>query len=331
MGRVKKKLPDNLSEPLTLKVKVANDVANQSRPAKKAVASFIAPELVDVGIPQDIAGFDQKPSWDVAVRFQDLKRFGHIPDKEKLLLRKRAIEGVLNRAHQILGPVLRPQRSLVVDYRQFMEAGQRGELDVLETLDEGFSRGYSGAAITDPEVLRFDARIEKDVDIALVMDASLSMTGEKIALLAVSAAVVGLCVPSARLSLMGFDSKTRWIKRFGEELTIENVVERVLELPAGGFTNLELALQETAKAVYGQHRDRANVILITDGKYTEGGDPSYLASRFKHLNVLKIGRDQAGRELLLELTSRGNGQFFEARKISDLPRTMYGAMKTLLR
>ena len=331
MGRVKKKLPEDLAEPFTLRVKPSNDSAGKSQPVKKAVASFIAPELVDVGTPQDIAGFEQKPSWDVAVRFQDLKRLGNIPDKEKRLLRKRAIEGVLNRAHQILGSVLKPEKSLVVDYRLFMESGQRGELDVLETLDEGFSRGYSGAAFADADILRFDARVEKNVDIALVMDASLSMTGEKIALLAVSAAVVGLCVPSARLSLMGFDSKTRWIKKFGEELSIEDVVERVLELPAGGFTNLELALQETAKAVYGQHRDRANVILITDGKYTEGGDPSYLAARFKHLNVLKIGRDQAGRELLQELSSRGNGQFFEARKISDLPRTMYAAMKTLLR
>jgi hypothetical protein len=130
---------------------------------------------------------------------------------------------------------------------------------------------------------------------------------------------------------MGFDSKTRWIKRFGEELTVETIVERVLELPAGGFTNIELALNETFKALHSQDRDRANVILIGDGKYTEGSDPAPLAPRFKHLNALKIGRDQAGRELMLELSARGNGQFFEARRIDDLPKTMYAAMKRLLR
>lgn len=331
MGRVKKKLPSELSESLTLKVKVTNELADKQVPAKKAVAAFIAPELVDVGMPDDVSGFEQKPSWDVAVRFQDLKRLGNIPDKEKQRLRRRAVEGILDRAHQILGSVLKPEKSVVTDYRTFMESGQRGELDVLATLEEGFSRGYIDMSAVSPDILRFDARLEKDVDIALVMDASLSMTGEKIALLAVSAAVVALCVPPKRLSMMGFDSRTRWIKRFGDEMSVETIVERVLELPAGGFTNLELALTETSKAVHAQHNDKANVILITDGKYTEGGDPSYLASKFQHLNVLKIGRDQAGRDLLLELSGKGNGRFFEARKISDLPRTMYGAMKSLLR
>lgn len=264
----------------------------------------------------------------MAVRFQDLKRLGNIPPKEKQLLRARAIEGVLERAHKILGAVIKPERNVITDYRTFLAAGSRGELDVLETLDEELT---ASPAHTYEEVLRFDTRLEKNVEIALVMDASLSMRGEKIALLAVSTAVVALCVPSARVSLMGFDSSTRWIKRFGEELPIERVVERVLELPAGGFTNLELALIETSRALHQANRDHANVILISDGKYTEGADPLPLANRFRHLNVLKIGRDQAGRALLNELTTRGNGKFFEARKVSDLPKTMYGAMKMLLR
>lgn len=303
---------------------------NQSK-LNKAVSAFIAPELVDVGLPTDVSGFENKPSWDVAVRFQDLKRLGNIPDKEKALLRRRAIDGVLQRAHNILGSVIKPEQIKIVDYQLFMESGQRGELDVLATLDEDLLRGHSARTAASQEVLRFDARIEKKVDIALVMDASLSMTGEKIALLAVSAAVVGLCIPSARLSMMGFDSKVRWIKRFGEEMPIQKLVEGVLELPAGGFTNMELALKETSKALASQNRERANVILIGDGKYTEGADPAPLAMHFKHLNVLKIGRDQAGRDLMLALSAQGNGQFFEARRIDDLPRAMYGAMKRLLR
>lgn len=282
-------------------------------------------------MPSDVSGFETKPSWDVAVRFQDLKRLGNIPEKEKLVLRRRAIEGVLARAHGILGSVLKPEQSMVVDLNTFLESGSRGELDVLATLDEELARGLSRSRAVALDALRFDARVEKRTDIALVMDASLSMTGEKIALLAVSAAVVALCVPSSRLSLMGFDSKVRWIKPFGQELPIEKVVEGVLELPAGGFTNMELALQETASALARKNREKANVILIGDGKYTEGRDPSYLATRFRHLNVLKIGRDQAGRDLMTTLSSTGNGQFFEARRIEELPRTMYGAMRRLLR
>lgn len=292
---------------------------------------FVAPELLDLHVVHDASGFESKKSWDVAVRFQDLKRLGNIPPKEKQLLRRRAIEGVLERAQAVLGSVLKPERNVVTDYAGFLEAGSRGELDVLATLDEELALGGVSAQKHHQEYLRFDTRIEKQADIVLVMDASLSMRGEKIALLAVSTAVVALCVPSTRLSLMGFDSGVRTLKKFGEELSVEKIIERVLELPTGGFTNIELALQESLRAIRAAHKEHANVILISDGKYTEGADPSPLAKHFRHLNVLKIGRDQAGRELLQILTNSGNGRFFEARRIIDLPRTMYGAMKTLLR
>ena len=131
--------------------------------------------------------------------------------------------------------------------------------------------------------------------------------------------------------MMGFDSRIKWIKRFKEELTPEQIIERILELPAGGFTNIETALNETSKMLARTHRINTNVILIGDGKYTEGRDPTLLATRFKHLSVLKLGRDQAGRALLLDLSSRGNGKFYEARKFHELPKTMYNAMRALLR
>lgn len=279
----------------------------------------------DPGDTNDVSGYENKPSWDVAVRFQDLKRFAHIPDKEKKLLKKRAIQGVLDRAHALLGAVIKPEQKKIIDYKTFIDSGQKGELEIIETLDELFSKGISN------DVLRFGARVEKNNQIALIMDASLSMTGEKIALLAVAAAVVALCVPSEKLALMGFDSKVSWIKKFDQSMSIETIVEKVLDIPAGGFSNLAKALLEMSKMIEGSKYPRPNVILISDGKYTEGADPSYLSKRYKSLNVLKIGRDQAGRELLLELSSGGNGRFFEAKKIGDLPKTMYSAMRALLR
>lgn len=279
---------------------------------------------------EDISGYDKKPSWDVAVRYQDLKRLLSIPDKEKAKLKKRAVQGVLDRARRVLGSVLKPERSVTLDYREFQAAGGRGELDLSATFEEGLARGLSPGAF-DAEALRFDARVEKDQDIALVMDASLSMTGEKIALLAVAAAVVALCVPSRRLALLAFASQAKVIKPFGEELALETLVERVLEIPTMGLTNLELALKESLKLVDAAGKAGANVILITDGKYTEGKDPTPLAARFKKLHALKLGRDIAGRALLQDLVRGGNGRLFEVRRMPDLPRVMYGAMKSLLR
>lgn len=263
------------------------------------------------------------------MRYQDLKKFGHIPDKEKQRLKKRAIQGVIERARAVVGPAWRPQIQKTVDLTELASRGLEGELNISETLEETIGRGNKEHI--SEKSLRFDAKVERDTPVALIMDASLSMTGEKIALLAVAAAVVALSVPSQNLLLMGFDSKVRWIKKFGSEMSLEGIVEGVLELPAGGFTNLETALEGMSLAINSPALKRTNVILISDGKYTEGKDPTPLAKKFKKLHVLKIGRDQAGRPLLRELVRQGNGSFFEARKMADLPKTMYSAMRSLLR
>lgn len=263
--------------------------------------------------------------WDVAVRYQDLKRLGNITDRDKKKLQRLAIDSVLRKARSVLGSVMRPDEFKVLNMDEFVYAGARGELSLDETLAE------SGGQFPQVNQFRYDAKIEKKTNIAVIMDASLSMTGEKIALLGVASAVVALCVPTENLSLMGFDSRIRWIKHFDEKMSVEKVVESVLEMPSGGFTNLELALEEMTRELFAHAKPRANVILISDGKYTEGKDPTYLGEKFRHLSALKIGRDQSGKNLLVDLIAKGNGRFFEARKIEDLPRTMYSAMKALVR
>jgi Mg-chelatase subunit ChlD len=207
-------------------------------------------------------------------------------------------------------------------------------LDVLATLEEMVGRGAAGPsanATAALDSLRFEARVQKDQDVVVLLDASLSMTGEKIALLAVASAVVALCVPSRRLCLVSFASQCRTVKRFDEELSVEDIVRRVLEIPTLGLTNIEIALQEALKILDREARPAANVILVGDGKYTEGKDPSYLAGRFEKLHALKLGRDIAGRALLQDLVRHGGGRLFEVRRMPELPRVMYGALRSLLR
>ena len=299
---------------------------------EKTVLRFLSPELVSVGADEDISGFDKKPSWDVAVRYQDLKRLLSIPDPQKEKLKKRAIEGVLQRAKAILGSVMKPEKPVLLSYTEFIHSGQRGEIDLLSSFEAAFEKGINPSRqAVDIESLKFDSRQEKQNDVLLLMDASLSMTGEKIALLAVATAVVALCLPSRRLSLVSFASNAKLVKGFQEHLSISEIIARILEIPSHGLTNLEQGLSKALEVESLSHKRSANTILISDGKYTEGKDPTYLASRFEKLHALKLGRDIAGRALLRDLITQGHGQFFEARKIEDLPRTMYQAMRQLLR
>lgn len=290
---------------------------------------FATPELVSAGADEDISGYDKKPNWDVAVRYQDLKRLLSLPEEKKVKLKRRAVQGIIDRAKAAMGAVIKPEKKELLTWQEFTVRGAHGELDLSATLEEMVGRGGVESVALDS--LRFEARVQKDQDVVVLLDASLSMTGDKIALLAVASAVVALCVPSRRLCLISFSSQTRMVKRFNEVLPVETIVERVLEIPTMGLTNIEGALLEALKVLDREGRPGANVILVGDGKYTEGKDPTYLASRFRKLHALKLGRDIAGRALLQDLVRIGNGRLFEVRRMPELPKVMYGALKSLLR
>ncbi len=300
------------------------EIAEQRGPEKIEVR-FLSPELLAAGADEDISGYDKKPNWDVAVRYQDLKRLLSLPDEKKTKLKERAVQGIIERAKAAMGSVIKPEKKELLSWQEFTAKGAHGELDVTATLDEMVGRGEI------LESLRFEARVQKDRDVVVLLDASLSMTSDKMALLAVASAVVALCVPSRHLCLVSFSSQPRMVKRFDEELSVKTVVERVLEIPTLGLTNIEGALLEALKILDREGRPGANVILVGDGKYTEGKDPSYLGGRFKKLHALKLGRDIAGRALLQDLVRQGNGRLFEVRRMPELPRVMYGALRSLLR
>lgn len=289
------------------------------------------PELAASTLDDDISGYDQKPTWDIAVRYQDLKRLLALSDAQKKEFSERAVEGVISRARQVLGGVMRPEILEKMNFDEYHQDGYRGELDLLTTLDEGLGRG---ALFTDKESLYFEGRFPKKSRVFLLMDASLSMNGEKIALLAVAVAVVGLCLPSADIGLLSFSSRAKVLKEFGTKASLQEMVKAVLEMPTFGLTNLEEALR-TAQNTLEKNRDpRINVILISDGKYTEGKDPSYLAPQFKRLSALKVGRDIAGRALLQELVRCGGGDgslLFEAKRYWDLPHVLYKTLRHLVR
>ena len=273
---------------------------------------WIAPSVV-----YDLTGYDQKTSWDVSVHFQSIKRYAHVTDIVKKKLKQRAVEGILGRARDLVGQVSRPERIVSLNQKEFEERALRGEIDFDSTLESG--------------ELYFEAKEPIERKIALLMDCSMSMKGEKIALLGVAVVAVAMAVSPRSLCLLGFDSKAKWIKHFSEDLTLSEIAERILDLPAGGFTNMELGFEEMLRELDQVRAPDARVILVGDGKYTEGRDPLFLADRFRHLHVLKLGADQGGRELLKVIAERGSGRFFEARKFLDLPKTLYETVRTVSR
>ena len=111
-------------------------------------------------------------------------------------------------------------------------------------------------------------------------------------------------------------------------------MKRFFDAPSQGYTDIEegmLAALKQVAAVKGLGVQRpASTVLITDGKYTAGKDPSYLAPRFERLHVIKIGSDQSSLRLCEELALKGRGHLRQIAGYEDLPASLYSIVKGLV-
>jgi Mg-chelatase subunit ChlD len=269
------------------------------------------------GEQTDPVGHDKKDDWDLAVRFRDIQRYGYLEPKKKKEMSEQAIQAILVRARESLGPIQKPYRYQTLDARSAEEWSARGatsELDVEETLLQ-----------SEP---MFQVRLERDHGLVLILDTSLSMKGEKLALLGVTVAAVCESVPADALCILGFDSEIHAIKEFSEKIDTASAIERTLSIPAGGFTNIERGLRAARERIEGSGKHQARVILVSDGRYTEGKNPVLEARNFRMIYPVKIGKDPGGRSVMREIADSGQGRFAEVREMHELPRFLLHAIRS---
>jgi uncharacterized protein with von Willebrand factor type A (vWA) domain len=271
----------------------------------------------------DPVGHDRKDEWDLAIRFRDIQRFGYLQPKEKKEMSEKAIQSVIERARESLGPIQKPYRNEYLQQSEILAQGrghESAELDVEETLFR--------SAVEDPI---FQIRTEQLHGLVLVIDTSLSMKGEKLALLGVSVACVVMSLPAKSVAILGFDSEIHEIKKFGEVIPVAECVERVLSIPPGGFTNIEKGLNTAREWSVQSGHPQARVVLVSDGRYTEGKDPKEVAQGFPFIYALKIGKDPTGREVMRDVADSGMGKFLEVREMRELPQILLKGIRSWVR
>jgi len=274
------------------------------------------------GEQMDPVGHDRKDEWDLAIRFRDIQRFGYLQPKQRKEQSEKAIQAVMDRAHESLGPIQKPYRYEHVsesELASFPHAIQSAELEIEETL---------GRIPLDPV---YQVRLEKDHGLVLVLDTSLSMKGEKLALLGVTVAAIAMSLPPETFAILGFDSEIHAVKPFSDPARPEECVERVLSIPPGGFTNIQRGLQFAKQWIQESRYPQSRVILVSDGRYTEGADPTVIAREFPFIYPVKIGKDPTGREVMREIADGGLGSFTEVREMKDLPRMLLNLIRAWVR
>lgn len=178
-------------------------------------------------------------------------------------------------------------------------------------------------------------RTFREQPVVLAVDTSLSMTGEKLALTAVALCVVLLQFPDDPVGIIAFENEARVLKQLDERISTEELIARFLDVPAKGYTHLEAGMKAALRMISSREAMRSRrptaCVLLTDGKYTAGKDPAYLASRFPHLFVLKMGDERSSHALCEEMARKGKGALREVVDLEELPAAMTSVVKDLLR
>jgi Mg-chelatase subunit ChlD len=188
-----------------------------------------------------------------------------------------AARAVLARAARLVG-LLRGASHLV---REEMREPHTGELELETTLDNLLAKPFP-----EPSDWVVQRREERRHQVVLMIDTSLSMAGEKMALAAVAAAVMALNLRPGDLSLVLFADEARLVARLYEEVPVPELVRRMLDRPCGGATNIAAALELGRTELERGRNPRRSAVLVSDGIYTAGGDPRGAASSFRALHVL---------------------------------------------
>lgn len=256
-------------------------------------------------------------------------------------LRRLSASAILERAREVLGSVVHPVERQIVPLSELPFSAEQADLEIDETIENSplaVSAVLGGSETHDTltaQDIWMSYNVHRRQPVILTVDTSLSMTGEKLALTAVALAVVLLQFPDDPVGIIAFENEAMILKRPEEKISIAQLVERFLDVPAQGYTHLEDGMKSSLKllrtALSGAQGRPPSTVLLTDGKYTAGRDPAYLAPRFPHLIVLKMGKERASLSLCQELARKGRGKLLEVGELEGLPTIMYSVVKDLLR
>jgi MoxR-like ATPase/Mg-chelatase subunit ChlD len=255
--------------------------------------------------------------WSIAKQYSQL-RFALNDPALAELARRIAIRATIRRVLQLLGPVNLPSK---LERCEFVP-GMDHEIDVEATLDN-----LTGQRHIDLSDLVVESREPKKMAVALILDASLSMTGDKLAMATAAIAVLAYRLKTVDYLLITFNDRPKTVKKVDEKVNLDDLVADLLSSSATGYTNIEAALKRGSEELSRATASNKVGILITDGNFTVGDDPADAASAYRRLFVVMTESHDCRPFTCDTVARNGGGRMFPVSTFDEIPRVLYRVLR----
>ncbi len=270
------------------------------------------------GIVDVPGGTGEEIIWSIAKNYQKIRLKAKDPSLVRAAKRI-AIRAIIDRTLRQLGPTKMPTVKRLVDYRP----GVEGEIEIASTLDN-----IASPRDIQPEEIVLERKELKHIACVLMIDASLSMTGEKLAVATSSIAVLAHRLKGIEYAVVLFENKANTIKKMEKDADIEKLIGDLLDLNAMGYTNIEEGLRAGLRELEKAKTPNKIGIVVTDGNYTMGHDPRQLAALFPKLHVMMTTGLDARDDVCQGMASNGKGEMYEIKNYEEMPKVLYSLIKT---
>ncbi|HIH01878.1 TPA: AAA domain-containing protein, partial [Thermoplasmata archaeon] len=294
------------------------DTAKEERGDRKRVDISDFVEVLEAHGQAPAPG-DNDIGWKIAQNYQKIRL--RLTDPMALEMARRiAIRATIQRVLRLLGPVTLPTRIT----RGPFSHGDEREVDIESTIENIVDRMH-----IQPSDIIVEGREPRRISVALMLDASLSMSGDKLAMATAAIAVLALRLKMVDFLVITFNDRSKVVKRIDEDTDLDRLILSFLEFNASGYTNIEEALRSGSRELARSETSDQIGILITDGNYTVGRDPAGAASSFKKLFVIMTESHDCRLSVCESIASSGRGRVFPVSEFDEIPRTLYRVLRVV--
>ncbi len=193
------------------------------------------------------------------------------------------------------------------------------EIAIEETMENCVGKrcpGYEDIVMVD--------KAPKPRGVALMLDVSNSMQREKILIATLAIGVLAYRLRGENYAIIIFNDEVEVIKPIEKEMTIEALLDRMLEIQPRGITNIRLALEKGLAQLSKQIAHEKLGIIATDGWATTGGDPVSEASKYSRLHVIQVPVGIGGGDdnTCIAMAKSTKGRRVYVKNFLELPRAV---------